>query len=226
MIEAFFKTLLELFKPLFWKVTIMNLIIVAALSVFLIWQSGQMAVYFTKDVDWINSWISPVYIEYIGKFGGTIITMMLSPIIFPIFSYLFQDYIAESLTKQYVGKRDVKKIGFAKSLFMGLKFALFSISLNLIFLPLYLVPGLNFFVFYILNGFLLGGEYYMLNSFSLFSEQEMKNFKANNRLNIFAIGLAITFLFTVPVVNFFAPVIAVMFSWFCIKQIIDDGGYL
>ena len=226
MIEAFFKTLLELLKPLFWKVTIINLVIVAALSIFLIWQSGQLAVYFLEDVEWISSWISPVYIEYVGKFGGTIITLMLSPIIFPLFSYLFQDYIAESLTKKYSDKRNIKKIGFLKSLFMGIKFALFSIFLNIIFLPLYLIPGLNLFVFYGLNGLLLGGEYYMLNSFSLFSEQEMKSFKNENRLNIFFIGVAVTFLFTIPFVNLFAPIIAVIFSWFCIKQMIDEGGNL
>jgi uncharacterized protein involved in cysteine biosynthesis len=97
----------------------------------------------------------------------------------------------------------------------GLKFALAAILLNLAALPLYLLgfflPPLNLFVFYALNGYLLGREYYETVALRRLESKQARELRRRNRWRVFLAGVVITLMLTVPVLNLIAPVIAAAF---------------
>jgi len=97
----------------------------------------------------------------------------------------------------------------------GLKFALVAILLNVAVMPLYLVgiflPPLNFFVFYGLNGYLLGREYYETVALRRLEAGSAREVRRRNSGRIFLSGVVITVMLTVPLLNLIAPVIATAF---------------
>jgi uncharacterized protein involved in cysteine biosynthesis len=89
------------------------------------------------------------------------------------------------------------------------------ILLNLAVLPVYLlgifVPPLNFIVFYALNGYLLGREYYETVALRRLDMKQAGELRRRNRWRVFLAGVIITLMLTVPLLNLIAPVIATAF---------------
>jgi len=79
-------------------------------------------------------------------------------------------------------------------------------------LPIYLVffflGPLNLFVFYALNGYLLGREYFELIAHRRMEPLQALHLRRAFQGQMFLAGVIITFLMTIPVVNLLAPVIA------------------
>ena len=88
-----------------------------------------------------------------------------------------------------------------------MKFSVLAVILNILALPLYFVPPFNLFVFYALNGYLLGREYYELVAHRRIEPAEARRLRAAFRGQCFVAGVAIALLMTVPLVNLLAPVI-------------------
>jgi CysZ protein len=100
----------------------------------------------------------------------------------------------------------------------GLKFALVAILVNLAALPIYLLLGfsvvlspLNLFVFYGVNGYLLGREYFETVALRRLDAEQAGELRRRERWRVFLGGVLITLLLTVPLLNLIAPVIATTF---------------
>jgi len=87
-----------------------------------------------------------------------------------------------------------------------------TLALNLAALPLYLVlmfvPPLNLFVFYLLNGYLLGREYFELVAARRLDMAAVKRFRRTYRGRVLLAGVVIAFLLTLPIVNLVMPIMA------------------
>ena len=99
----------------------------------------------------------------------------------------------------------------SEALWLGLRFAALSVLLNLFFLPLYFVPVLNVFVFAGLNGYLLGREYFELVALRRLEAAPARAMRKRYRGRLFFAGVVITFLLSIPLVNWFMPVVAAAF---------------
>jgi uncharacterized protein involved in cysteine biosynthesis len=87
-----------------------------------------------------------------------------------------------------------------------------TILLNLLVLPVYLfVPGLNFFVFLGLNGYLFGREYFEVVALRRLEPDAARTLRRRFAGRVFLAGAAIAGLFAVPFVNLLAPVVATAF---------------
>jgi CysZ protein len=87
-----------------------------------------------------------------------------------------------------------------------------TIVLNLLALPLYVfVPGMNFFVFLGLNGYLLGRQYFEVVALRRLDMTATRALRHRFGGRVFAGGVVIAGLFAVPFVNLLAPVIATAF---------------
>mgnify|MGYP006433068489 FL=1 len=75
-------------------------------------------------------------------------------------------------------------------------------------LPLLLAGPLFPFVFYSVNGYLLGREYFELVALRRLGPAEATALRKRNGFKLFMTGALIAFLLTVPVVNLLAPIIA------------------
>jgi uncharacterized protein involved in cysteine biosynthesis len=73
------------------------------------------------------------------------------------------------------------------------------------------LPVLNPFVFYALNGYLFGREYYEIVALRRLDEKRAGDLRRRNSGRIFLAGVVIAFMLTVPLLNLIAPVIATAF---------------
>ena len=86
-----------------------------------------------------------------------------------------------------------------------------ALILNILVLPLYLIPGLNVFVFYGLNGYLLGREYFELVALRRIEPRAARRLRGRSRWRVLLGGILITILFSIPVINWLMPIIATAF---------------
>ncbi len=112
----------------------------------------------------------------------------------------------------YPGLPPALEQGIGKAVRLAVNFALVSIGLNLLALPIYfLLPVINIFVFYALNGYLLGREYFELVALRRLDEASARTLRRAYQGSIFLSGAMIAFLMTVPLLNLAAPVVATAF---------------
>jgi len=75
-------------------------------------------------------------------------------------------------------------------------------------LVLALVFGIGFLVYFALNGYLMGREYFEAVAHRYSDIASAKAIRRRARGQVFFAGAIVAFLFTIPIVNFFAPIIA------------------
>lgn len=89
----------------------------------------------------------------------------------------------------------------------SLAFAALVLALNLLTLPLYLVPGLNIPVFLVLNSYLLGREYVELVLARRHPLADLPALRRRHAPEVWLGGLATATLLLVPFLNILAPVV-------------------
>ena len=95
---------------------------------------------------------------------------------------------------------------------MILRLTTLTLLLNLLALPVYLlVPGINLFLFLALNGYLFGQGYFEVVALRRLDAGAVRGIRSRFAGRIFLSGVVIAGLFTLPLVNLVAPVIATAF---------------
>ncbi len=146
--------------------------------------------------------------------------LVASSFLFPavmagVMSVLLED-IAEAVERRhYPGLPKARAQPVGEAILTGLVFAVVVLALNLIALPLYLillfVPPLNLFVFYLLNGYLLGREYFELVAVRRYDVATVKRLRQGYRGRVLLAGAVIAFLLTLPLINLVMPIVATGF---------------
>ncbi len=90
--------------------------------------------------------------------------------------------------------------------FLGLAFLL-----NILILPLYLIPLGNIAIFLGLNGYLLAREYFEVIALRRMDPAKAKSFFKSYRKNFILAGAIIAALLSIPLLNLFVPALAVIF---------------
>jgi uncharacterized protein involved in cysteine biosynthesis len=86
-----------------------------------------------------------------------------------------------------------------------------ALALNLLVLPLYLLPGANVILYLALNGYLLGREYFEQAAQRRLGLRAVGQLRRAAGARLWLAGVWIAALLTVPVLNLVAPVIATCF---------------
>jgi CysZ protein len=160
------------------------------------------------DIAWLN-WV-------IDLLSGLAI-LALVWVTFPgsvgvVMSFFLERVAARIEGRHYPGLPPAREPPVFETVGLAVNFALVSISLNLLAVPIYfLLPVINIFVFYSLNGYLLGREYFELVALRRLDEVAARALRRAHQGTIFLGGAAIAFLLTVPLLNLAAPVIATAF---------------
>lgn len=160
-------------------------------------------------------WLDTIF-EVGSGIGIAILLWLLFPAAVSATIGLFLEAVAGAVeARHYLGLPSPRAQSVQEAILLGLKFALVAILLNLLALPVYLLgvflPPLNFFVFYALNGYLLGREYYETVALRRLDARQAGELRRRNRWRVFLAGVVITLMLTVPVLNLIAPVIATAF---------------
>ena len=175
-------------------------------------------------VGWALSGLSVVgigWVDTIIRYFGGGAAFVLGLLFFPAFAGLIVSFMLETIARavearHYPGLPAPRDEPLGEMLANAARFTGATIALNLLVLVL-IVPLLAItivliplipFVFYALNGYLIGREYFEFAAVRRLSRGPGRTLRRRHRLRIFMCGVAIAILMTVPVVNWLMPVVA------------------
>lgn len=153
------------------------------------------------------------WIDELASWGSVLLLIVLSPfLMIPVASAitgLFLETVAEAVEARHYPH--LPKVG-GSSLMDGLVDSLGHIGVlivaNLLALVLYLVlPPLALFIFWGLNGFLLGREYFTVAAMRRVGRAEAKRLRRRHLGTIWAAGVLMAIPLTVPILNLVVPIL-------------------
>lgn len=167
------------------------------------------------SIEWIQiaaDWLFSA--AYIGAL--LVVTLFLFPSIMLIGMSFLLDPIAEAVErKHYPGLPAARHQPNGEAIRSALVFTLVTLVINIVALPFYIallfLPPLNLVLFYLINGYLLGREYFELVAVRRLDIRGATKLRKHFRLRVILAGAVIAFLLTVPILNLFMPIIATAF---------------
>ncbi len=196
------RALRSLFAPgMFGLFVLTVLVTIAALigfvvtaSSFFAWLSGTM-----QGSEWAP------WLPWFGGIGATVVAWLLFPGIMPVIATFFDNRIAQTIEQQEYAAVRPHEPAFWPELVHDMRFTALAITLNVLVLPLYLLPVINLVLFYALNGYLLGREFFTMAARRHLPGIEVEKLRRRHGRSVMAAGVMLTFLATIPIANLIAP---------------------
>ena len=162
----------------------------------------------TATVLFSAGWLETV-VDLLGGLATLVLTWFLFPGVVSVLVGLFLEKIAEAVeARHYPSLAPAEGLTAAATAVTMLRYLGALLFFNLLLLPFVLFPLVSPFVFYAVNGYLLGREYFELVASRRVGAAHMRRLRKANRGRLFIAGVVITLMLTVPVVNLLAPVVA------------------
>jgi CysZ protein len=153
-------------------------------------------------------WISIVAAVAAGIGFAVVLALMIAPVT-ALVAGLFLDGIAEVVEREdFPADPPGTAMPALRSLVLSLKFFGIVILGNLAALLMLLIPGVNIAAFFLVNGYLLGREYFEFAAMRFRPEAEAKALRSRNAGTIFLAGLVIAGFLAIPLVNLATPLFA------------------
>ncbi|MBN9672823.1 sulfate transporter family protein [Roseibium aggregatum] len=226
MFQAAFRAMSQVFEPpfrsIFWKMlgyTLGILIVIwIALQSVVGYLLGLAATEYGDGSSWI-SW-AEWSVSILTGIGAVFVLGFLIAPISALLAGLFQDEIADILeTRDYPADRPGTALPLSQSIVQTIKFTGVVILGNLLALVLLLVPGVNLIAFFLVNGYLLGREFFEFAAMRFLPPAEAKAFRRARGGTVFLGGLVIACLLAVPVLNLVTPIFATIFMIHVYKKL-------
>ena len=163
---------------------------------------------FAPELPGWASWLGPIA----AIAAGIVLALGLALLIAPISALIagvFLDEIAEVVERaDYPRDEPGRPVPALRSLVLSLKFLGVVILGNILALFLLLIPGINIAAFFLVNGYLLGREFFEFAAMRHMPEDEARALRSRNAGTIFIAGLLIAAFLAVPLVNLLTPLFA------------------
>jgi uncharacterized protein involved in cysteine biosynthesis len=148
-------------------------------------------------------------VDVLGGLAAVVLTFVLFPGVVAAILSLFADRIIGAVeARHYPHLPPPRPQPLSEQVAIAARFLAVVVALNLAALPLYLIPVVNALVFYGLNGYLLGREYFEMVAPRRLEKEQRRVLWRRRRLGFVLAGVAFAFLSTLPLVNLLAPVLA------------------
>ena len=155
------------------------------------------------------------FVKIADIFGGAIIfivTWFLFPSVVTLIITFFLENVIQAVEKKhYPNLQETRRQGITEISIITLKYTLLSIILNILVLPFYIgfffLGPLNLLIFYALNGYLLGREYFELVAYRRLEPDKAGVLYRSFQVQVFIAGVISAFIMTIPIVNMVAPII-------------------
>jgi CysZ protein len=162
-------------------------------------------------------------IELLDKLSatiGAIVVVVFAFLFYPatvmLVAGFFVDRVAKAVEeKHYPNLPRPRDQGMAE--IMKSAFGLLAVTLimNIVLMPVYVftffVAGLGFVIFYGLNGYLLGREFFEIAAGRYMTPADARTLRRSKRFTVFGAGVIIAVMTTIPILNLAAPVLATAF---------------
>ena len=208
MIRALLLALRQLGDPAVQRLLLRCALLTVATFVVLI--GAVAALLFGLDLTGVG-WLDPVLAT-----AGSVVVLVLAWLLFPIAVGLTLGLFAEDVVelverRHYPGLPKAPGMSLGAQIFTGVRFLMVALPLNLIALPLYLIPGANLPIYLALNGYLLSREYFELVAGQRLPLREVARLRREQRGRLWLAGMVIAAMLLIPLFNLVAPVVAIAF---------------
>ena len=209
MISAFLRALADLPAPALRRLVGLSFLLAVA-SFILLWAGVAIALGHVGSLGWRPiDWL----VDLLGWLAVAVLSWLLFPAVVTLVLGLFLDRIAGTVEAlDYPGHGPPRRQSISETIIITLRLMALTLLLNLLALPLYLLaPGLNFFVFLGLNGYLFGREYFEVVALRRLDRNAARALRRRFAGRVALGGAIIAGIFALPLVNLVAPVIATAF---------------
>lgn len=212
MISAFVKAFRQLGDPRLRRFIFLSLIAsLVALVVLVVGLNVALSFLELVSLGWLDTLIA-----WLMGIGSVVLAFLLFPAVVVIVMSLFLDEVANAVeARHYPELPKTPGQGTMAGIWTGIKFAGLLIGVNILLLIVYLImlatvvlAPLIPVVFYLVNGWLAGREYFETVAFRRLSEQQARELRRPFTVPLTVAGAAIAFLAVIPIVNLIAPVLA------------------
>jgi CysZ protein len=196
-----------LLLTLFWSVVVLAVLWVAV---------GWGVAYETANSEWLR-WGAGL----LGVVGVPLITWFMFPSVVLLILGFYSDSIIEAVERRHYPRLPpAPPTRWHAVLWSGIRLALISILLNIggLILGLLFLPSLPF-LFFGLNGYLLGREYFNAVALRRLSDREADLLWQRHRMEFIFCGAAAAGLFLIPFVNLVAPMVGTAASVHLVERL-------
>lgn len=213
ILNAFFRALGQLGDPRFRRVLGIGILLTIVLLIaatagvlwFVGWLTGDMtSLPLIGEVTWLSDLFS---------WGSVLLMMILSiflmlPVASAITSFMLDDVAQAVEDKHYPNLPKVGRVPLSDALHDTLNFLGLLIGANLLALVLYVIlPFASIFIFWAVNGFLLGREYFTLAAMRRVGRAEAKVLRKRHRALVWLAGVLMAIPLSVPILNLIVPIV-------------------
>ena len=136
------------------------------------------------------------------------LALLIAPVT-AIVAGFFLDEVAELVEHdRYPGDPPGRALPVGAAIVQSLKFFGVVILGNIVALILLLVPGINIVAFFVVNGYLLGREFFEFAAMRFRSEADARALRRRNGGAVFLGGLVIAGFMAIPLLNLLTPLFA------------------
>lgn len=204
LLDAFAKALRQLTDPAMRRALLVS--VGLSLLVFvLVWLGVAWALaHFTLfQTGWLET-----AIDVLGGVATLAVSWFLFPAVVSTTTGFFLDGVAEAVERRhYPMLPPARAQPLPEMLGSSAKFFATLLVLNIVVLLFLLIPPLFPFVFYGVNGYLLGREYFEVVAARRLDPSAARALRRRHSRTMFAAGVLLALLLTVPLVNLLAPLL-------------------
>ena len=213
MIEDVLKALGQMADPRFRRVLLLgvglSVGLLAVVTAVLVWLATaligpEISLPFIGTVGWLDNAVGWTLLPV-----SLVLSVFLMVPVASIFTGLFLDRIAEAVEdRHYPGLPPARRQPLSEMLGETARFLALVVGVNLLGLIAYLVLApLALFLFWGINGFLLGREYAQMSAARRLPPDEARAFRKRNSGTICATGVLMAIPLSIPVINLLVPVL-------------------
>lgn len=168
------------------------------------------------------------WLEWIFDAAGWLASIVLMLILFPVLATMILSFFLDAAAgrvarRHYPGIEPGRDQPILEAVGGALRFLGVVILLNLVALPVYLlVPALNIIVFYLINGYLFGREYFELVAARYLSNHDAAALRRKHRGAVFGAGVVITLGLSIPFLNLIVPLWATAMMVHMVARILPE----
>jgi CysZ protein len=191
-------------RSVFWKA-----LAIAAIVFVILWAAiahAMEVLTFIDDPD--LAWLEKA-LDVLGFLAVPLLSWLLFPAVMNfVIAWLLEDVAEAVEARHYPALPPGRELSFVDGLVSSVRLLAKMLVLNAIALVFLLIPPLFPFVFFAVNGYLLGREYFELAAQRRLDRDQIEPLRIAHRGPILGAGVVTAVLLSIPIVNLVAPVIA------------------
>ncbi len=192
---------------------------------------GLKEIFDLVALPWLDALLPgfPDWAGWLGLVGAIIagvglalgLALLIAPVT-AVIAGLFLDDIAAVVEQQdFPADPPGQAVPAGRSIILALKFFGIVVLGNILALLLLLVPGINIAAFFLVNGYLIGREFFEFAAMRFRPEHEAKLLRRKHAGTVFLAGLIIAAFLSVPILNLATPLFAAALMVHLHKMISD-----